>query len=540
MMSRSSKRDKKRFGSARFSFEAELEAAGWFDYADDAIYCGKAFGRRLWYKGPGGVTIVAGARSGKLAGLLGYTICQGILSAETIVAIDIKCELAAISQDQTGDKKHCIYWNPQGKFGLPQHRINPVGNLRWSSTSLISDLKHYLAGLLPETGAGNAKYFELTARRVGEGLALSLIEAVGVLTLPELYYCILALQAGGKAWKPYAAEMRSSSHIEVRTLAEEIEGARTDTSGGWKGVLGELGAAFNCLSDPQLRRSISAPFDFRLEDITADDQKFQLYLMCPEDMVALWAPVLKSYMTTIRTLKAKAPEAPRQTWIIDEAARFENYPEIADLFTIGAGIGIRPIAVFQDISQMNDLAPNAQRKIFSSAQVQLYFGIRDLDSAEHVSKLLGEETLEYDDPLDQGRASVELWRLLGSFLNGTSLNGILFGLRQKHYETRHLSQQSRMLETADEVLNMAPQDMRMIADGLHPTKGFLPFYFTQRWMDGRYLPNHYHPPIDKVLVMTRRGPRYRPVVARKVPETFKDYPQYASGTGLFVGKGIVR
>lgn len=530
--------DKHPFGSARFSFEAELEAAGWFEFAADAVYCGKAFGRRLWYKGPGGITIVAGARSGKLAGLLGYNICPGILSAETIVAVDIKCELAAISQDQTPDNKYCLYWNPLGRFGLPQHRINPVGHLRWSSPSLVSDLKQYLAGMLPESGAGNAKYFELNARRLGEGLGLSLIEAVGVLTLPEIYYAILALQAGGKPWAPYAAEMKSSSFAEVRTLAAEIEAAQTDTSGGWKGVLGELAAAFSCLSDPLLRRSVSAPFDVRLEDLTASDRKYQLYLMCPEDLVDLWAPVMKSFLTTLRTLKAQAPHAPRQTWIIDEAARFKDYPEIADLFTIGSGIGIRPIAVFQDVSQMNDLAKNAQRKILSSAQVQLYFGIRDLDSAEHVSKLLGETTLEYDDPQDQGRAWVELVRLIWSFLSGRSLSSLLLELKQKRQEAAFVTLSKRMLRTTSEVQNMAPQQMYMITDGLHPTDGRLPFYFNEAWMDGRYLPNLYHPPVDKVQVMTKRGPRYRPVVARNVPTACADFPQYASGTGLFVGKGF--
>ncbi|WP_375228639.1 type IV secretory system conjugative DNA transfer family protein [Roseobacter sp. S98] len=528
------------FGSARFSYEAELEADGWFEFSDDAIYCGKAFGRRLWYKGPGGVVIVAGARSGKLAGLLGYNICQRILSAETIVAVDIKCELAAISQDQTPDDKYCIYWNPQARFGLPQHRINPVGNLRWSSPSLVSDLKQYLAGMLPESGAGNAKYFEMTARRLGEGLALSLIEAIGVLTLPDLYFCILALQAGGKPWAPYGAEMTSSSFAEVRTLAAEIEAAQTDTSGGWRGVLGELAAAFSCLSDRQLLRSVSAPFDFRLEDMSASERKHQLFLMCQEDMVDLWAPVMKSFLTTMRTLKAKAPDAPRQTWIIDEAARFKNYPEIADLFTIGAGIGVRPIAVFQDVSQMNDLAKNAQRKILSSAQVQLYFGIRDLESAEHVSKLLGEATFEHNDPQDQGRALVDLVRLIGSFLGGRSLNSLFLELQQKRRETAFVTLNKRMLWTTDEVLRMPAKSMFMLTDGQHPTWGALPFYFHEIWMDGRYLPNPYHPPMDKVQVMTRRGRRYRPVVARKVPAAFADFPQYTSGTGLFVEKGVTK
>ncbi len=127
------------------------------------------------------------------------------------------------------------------------------------------------------------------------------------------------------------------------------------------------------------------------------------------------------------------------TFIIDEAARLKGHEEIPALFTDGAGIGIRPIAVFQDTGQMNDLGPNAERKIASSAAVQITFGVRDLLSARRVSDMLGAETLTFDDPLHQGRAEVSFRKAIAKTLSGADPFDTVLELRQQRYETIHLS-----------------------------------------------------------------------------------------------------
>lgn len=529
--------DDNEHGSAGIATESELEAAGVFDFAEDAVYCGKAYGRRLWFKSPGGILLVAGARMGKLTDILAQNICHSVLSAETLIICDIKGELAAISRDQTPDRKHCIYWNPLGLFDLPVHRINTLGHLRWSSPTLVSDIKLYFAGQLRESGAGSARYFELNGRRVGEGLARSCAETNGVVTLPALYDAILALQAGGALWSTYAEDMKASSARDIRAFAAEIETAQVDSSGGWRGIVGELMQAFACLSDPELRSSVSEPFDFQMEDLPRSGQLYHFYLICPELLVEQWAPVVKTFLTTARTLKARAPSAPRQTWIIDEAARFKGYGEIADLYTVGAGLGIRPFAVFQDVSQMNDLAPNAQRKIMSSAAVQIYFGARDLASSKHISEMLGVETLRRHDPVVQGRARLELRKLAQSVFEGRGLFDLVFEVGQKRFESTNPNRERRMLRNPDEVMRMAPGHMYLFADGLSgAVYGEREPYWTQRWMAGRYHPNPYHPPLDGVTVQTRWGPRWRRVFARKVPEAYADYPQYADGIWTMIGE----
>lgn len=360
--------DENRFGSARFVSEEEITQAGLFDYSSDAVYCGKAFGKRLWMALPGGILICAGARSGKLTGVLAQNILSGRLTSSTMLILDPKGELAAISQDQTPDEKHCIYWNVFGLHGLPQHKINPFGHLTWSSPRLFSDIKFAMRGLLPNSGAAQARYFELNARRLAEAIALTLVKIKGVLTFPDFYDVIVALNEGGQRWLDFAWEMHTSGIPECVAVEAEVARAQEDTSGGYRGIIGELSAAVSCLSDPTLRRSLSAPFDASLADLCSSERKYQMYLMCPIENIDDWAPVIKSILASAKLLKSRHPQASRQTWVLDEAARLKNFEEVIELFTDGAGVGIRPILVLQDISQALDLGRNAERKIMSKSR----------------------------------------------------------------------------------------------------------------------------------------------------------------------------
>ena len=332
--------------------------------------------------------MVAGARAGKLRDILAYNICSGVMAGVTLLILDMQGEQAAIAQDQTPDRKHCIYWNPHGLHGLPQHKINPVAHLRWSSPTLFSDIKLVLEGLLPKSGAAQSRYFELNARRIGEALGLTLTKTNGELTLPALHDAVLLLQEGGTRWHDFAYEMYVSGIPLGVSVEAEIHAAREDSSGGWKGIMGELLQALACLSDPVLRESVSAPFDFTPGDLCAGDQPVQFYMMVPPELIEAYAPVVKAIFSAAMTLKSRAPQAPQQTWIIDEAARLLGFDQVVQLFTYGAGSGIRPVAVFQDSRQMRALSPDAEHIISSSAGLQLYFGVRDIDTARRVSDML--------------------------------------------------------------------------------------------------------------------------------------------------------
>lgn len=518
-----------RFGSAAFADRNAIARAGLFEQRPDSLLVGFLGDKPLWYDGAGGALLVAGARGGKLRDILAYNICTGIF-AHSMVILDLKGELAAISQNQTADGKFCAYWNPVALHGLPRDRINPVDYIRSDSPTLVSDAKVFCQNMIPPSGSAQGAYFEQRACEFLEGLVLTLTRLHGVVNIPALYAAINLIPGGGDAWLNFAFEMSESGFPLSVRVEEEIAASRDNPSNGFQGILGELFKAFAPFSDPVLMASVSPPFTFSFAQLCEQGRPWQVYLMPPAEYVDAWAPALKALFVSAMIHKSRAPQAPRQTWVLDEAAQLGGFPLIPKLFTYGAGIGIRPFAVFQSIDQLRAVAPHAETIIPSSAACQIYFAIRDIGSASALSRMMGVQTLEFDDEQSQAQARLAKRQALQTLLNGGDPLSAGFAYNHHREAEQRRTKQHRLLRTPDEVLNTPPDKAYVFVDGLaHPVFADRKPYYDQRWMAGRFHPNPYHPPLDRVRVKLRFGQAMLPVVRERVPARFAHFPQYRDG-----------
>ena len=523
-----------RFGSARFAQSYELRRAGLFNQTPNALLVGFQGNKPIWYDQPGGVLLTAGARGGKLTTILGYNACHSI-HAGTMVILDMKGELAAISRDLTPDQKFAAYWNPAGLHELPQHRVNPVDYIRADSPSLVSDVKVFCENMIVASGSSQGKYFEGRAREFLEAIILTLVRQKGVLTLPDIYEVINLIPTANDAWLDFAFEMNQSGFAISVRVEEEIAASRDNPTNGFQGILGEIFKAFACLSDPILLRSVSPPFDLSMSQLVEDQQRWQFYMMPPAEFIDAWAPVIKAMFIAGMIYKARAPHTPQQTWIIDECAQLGEFPLVPKLYTYGAGIGVRPLCVFQSTRQMNALGPSAETIITSSAALRSYFAIRDLESATSISKMLGTQTLEFDNEVQQARARHAKHKAVQAFLSGG--DPIQAGMEYAHHkqEAALRSKQARALRTPDEVLGLADNKQFLFLDGLQPIFADRKAYYEQSFMAGRFHPNPYHPPRERVRVKNWRGHTWRPVIKARVSAQHRHYPQYKDGTWSYIG-----
>ncbi|MCK5750349.1 MAG: type IV secretory system conjugative DNA transfer family protein, partial [Oricola sp.] len=469
-----------RFGSAGFADAQAIARAGLYRQQPNSMFVGFFEGKPLWYSGAGGMLLTAGARGGKLRDILAYNLCFGIYTFSSII-LDQKGELAALSQDQTPDGKFCFYWNAAALCGLPQHHINPVDYIRIDSPTLVSDVKVFCENMIALSGAANGVYFEQRAREFLEGIVLTVVRIDGVLTLPRLYHFINLIVSDSDGWLDFAFEMSESGFPISARVEEEIAASRKNPSNGFQGILGEIFKAFACLSDPLLMKSVSPPYDFSMAELCRSERAYQVYLMPPAEFVGPWAPVIKALLVAAMVYKSRAPQAPQQTWIIDECAQLGAFPLVPKLFTYGAGIGIRPWAVFQSAYQMNAMGPNAQNIITSSAALRSYFAVRDIESASAVSRMLGAQTLEYDDGHRQAEAELARREAMNALLNGE--DPMSAGLRYAHYKKTSTmkTKQHRLLRTPDEILNMPPNRQFVFVDGLDkPVYAERKPYYEQR------------------------------------------------------------
>ncbi|KCZ89728.1 type IV secretory system conjugative DNA transfer family protein [Hyphomonas jannaschiana] len=523
-----------RFGSAGFANTAMIERADGFTQTPGALFTGFFKGRPLWYDGAGGCILVAGARGGKLRDWLAYNVCPGICR-HTQVILDPKCEIAPISQNQIEDCKHTLHWNPARLNGMPSHTLNPLEHLTPDNPLIESDIQRFVDNTIVQSGAANSSYFELRAREYLFAVCRIAVDVYGPLNLPLVKRIVGWLISENEEWYAFARHMRSSGNEDAKTIEAEIFSARENPTNGFQGILGELSKAFACLSDPVLLRSVSPPFTAKLSDVTKGQQAYNIYLCPPIEFLSQWSMVIKAILLTLRTYKSRAPSAPRQTWLLDECALLGKFPLLTEAFTVGAGIGIRPVAIFQSAKQMRAVGQDAEHIIPSSAALQVHFAVRDITSAQNLSQQLGVQTLEYDDSQRQAQARQAGKRALQAILRGGDFLGSALEYRHQRRVSRMRSKQQRHLRAPDEILHTPPGKMYVQMDGVpRPIYADRVPYYAQPMMAGRYLPNPYHPPSDLVQIATPNGPEWRRVITEPVPSKLAHYPQYAAGIWSYV------
>ncbi|MEM6914202.1 MAG: type IV secretory system conjugative DNA transfer family protein [Pseudomonadota bacterium] len=520
--------------------EAELEEAGLFVQFPHSIYMGHAYGRPVYFSNAAGITINAGGRSGKFRDIIARNLLAGT-ALHTIFMLDPKGEGAAVSQDQTADGKYCAYWNALALHGLPQDNINFLGHLTIDSPTLVPDLKVLWENLLPKGKGSDSDYFVPRGQQFGEALSLAIIELTGVLTFPTLYEAINLVMSESEEWLDFAFHMSRSQFASVRAVEAEIAASRKDSGNGFRGIMGELFKSVACLSDPLLMASVSPPFTMDLKDIVESDQAWQVYLMAPAEFLQAWSAVIKSGFVAVMLLKSRAPAARRITFLIDECGQLVSgsgggFGLVPRLFSYGAGVGCQPIIVTQSHQQMDDLAPGAKDLILSSAGASLMFAMRgDWESCQDCSRRLGNRTVEYDDALAQERAVHARNQALQSLIQGGDPLQAGMALAHQGFEMGYQTKQARPLQTPDELMNM-PSDRAWLfhEDVPYPIEIERRPYWDTPGLS--FHPNPYHPPLDRVTVMTRWGRRTRRVITEPVPERFAHYPQYRHGMWSRIGR----
>ena len=414
--------------------------------------------------------------------------------------------------------------------GRPQHRLNPVAFLKKGSSTLVADAQVLAENLCPRTNSANGGYFELRAQAFLTAIILGLVARDGVLTLPALYDAVNLIPAGGDAWLDLAYELHASGFDIAFNIEEEIATSREDSTGGFRGIVGEVLKSISALADPNLRASLSPPYDLTLDQLCDEEQFYHLYLMCPPEAASLWSPIIKSFFVGAMIEKTRRPHAPRQFWVIDEAGQLGGFPLLIKLHTFGAGVGITPFTVFQSSKQMDNLGPNGRTIILSSSALQINFATRDIEEARRISDMLGVQTLEFDHGLKQGEAQARKRDLMHGLMDGHDPFALNAKLNQLQRAESFKSKERRALRTADEILASPEGQAILFADGVrYPILAQRKRYFETRMFAGRYHPNPFYPPSDKVQVMNWLGPRWRRVVREPVPKRFAHYPQYSDG-----------
>jgi len=148
--------------------------------------------------------------------------------------------------------------------------------------------------------------------------------------------------------------------------------------------------------------------------------------------------------------------------LVDEAGQLGRFEALLRAFTFGRGAGIRAWAIYQDAGQIErNFGRPALQSFLGSAQMRQFFGVRDYQTAELVSNMLGDETLLYDDPLQQNAAKRQKWETAKRVMEGGDPFAAASDYAHHKRNAGHRTQQRRRLMTPDEILAL-PEDRQIL------------------------------------------------------------------------------
>lgn len=524
------------YGSADWAKFDDIHKAGMFQKRPESVFLGYHGRRAVYAQNQGGILTCAAPRTGKFSTQIAYNICGKDAYAHWVVCLDPKGEIAYIAQNQMALGKAAIHWNPSRLHGLPHVNMNPLDHITRGSPTIVSDTKGFYKQWHPLTNAGNSRYFEVSAQSIAEACTVELAEVNGTVDLSQVYRMINLIESDSDEWLEFECDLLNSRHLFVRRNGEELRqhrkkrGKSADSSGGGiAAVIKELYVSFASLDDPLLLKSVSPPFRFSFAQI--GDENYppcNFYMMPPADQIEVWGSVIKGIYHNAFTHKLRRRSAPPMLFLIDECGQLleaGDFPLVRRLFSIGAGMGMRPWIFLQSLGQLDNLGKSGKAIVMSSATIKCYFAILDYPTAEEVSKSLGKRTIEIADPLQQQNSKLEAKRLVREILQGHTDRARLTELAHHKRAAVHLNKMSGDLMRPEQVMHeLADKAIIFAGDTIKPLILDRKHYYNNPKMNGACHPNPEYDPFDPDWVKLAGGTRR--VVREPLPQKYAHFPQY--------------
>jgi type IV secretion system protein VirD4 len=211
---------------------------------------------------------------------------------------------------------------------------------------------------------------------------------------------------------------------------------------GFHGVLEQLSQSMSWHVDRELGSVMSTVqrhtkvFDEPLVDDATSGSTFDprelrtgrmtVYLIVPGERLVVWASLLRVWLGCLLRIITRVPtERNPVLFLIDEAAHIGKMQALEDAFTLLRGYGIRMWVFFQSLEQLKKCFGDNAGTVLDNIATQQYFSINSYETAEALSRRMGDETVFIRT--DSGNSGVSTptggdGKSPGSRSSGTSYN----------------------------------------------------------------------------------------------------------------------
>jgi type IV secretion system protein VirD4 len=122
-----------------------------------------------------------------------------------------------------------------------------------------------------------------------------------------------------------------------------------------------------------------------------------VYVCLPPDQLEPLARLMRLWLTTFLKRLAQLPPQEENTvlFLLDEAAALGRLPALEQAITLMRGYGVRIWLICQALSQLQKMFPEekSHQTVQANMGHQVFFGIRDLETARQVSDWIGQATV---------------------------------------------------------------------------------------------------------------------------------------------------
>lgn len=346
----------------------------------------------LRYAGDGHLLTVAPTRSGKGVGCV---IPNLLTYPGSVLVTDPKGENHAVTsraRRALGQAVHAL--DPFDAVGGTAS-FNPLELVDARSADAVDDAR-LLADMLVVTegkGSGDHTFWNEEARALLAGLILyvaanappelrTLPHVRELLTLPPSAFRLL-LQA--------MLESEGAGGLVARAAARHMQKADRERSG----VVSAAQSHTHFLDSPRMARVLGSS-TLALEELKTD--RVSVYLVLPPDRMDgyhRWLRLMVACALRAITRVQGAPSA-RTLFILDEFAHLGRMQPIERDVGLVGGYGLTLWLLVQDLAQLRGTYPDKWQSFLANTDVFQAFGTNDWDTAEYLSKMTGETTIQVE------------------------------------------------------------------------------------------------------------------------------------------------
>ena len=386
------------------------------------------------------------------------------LIRDSVVIYDPKGEACHLTAQSLRDRGYQVVILDPYQVAGGSDGLNPLSMIDRDSPLLIDHARAMAAEMVVRTGNEPDPHWNDSAESFiaamvaltclyGEGANRNLQAVRSLLTDPDRMQAAIKVMTGDAALSGMIARM---GH-QLATLKDKELAS----------VLSTTNRQMRWLDTPPVavatRESTFDPLDLTRKPVA-------VFIVLPPDQMKAQAGLLRLWIgTLLRACVAGLQETHKVHFVLDEAASLGQMDVLEQALNVYRGYGVRLQLYYQSLGQLKKCwGTDGGDQVVLSNTTQVFFGVKDRDTAVYVSDMLGEETIWVDSSGSNTGDS-------------TSVNrddaGGSFG-RSRGWNTG-LQQQARKLLKPEEVVALDERTAITLTPGVPPIATMLVRYYEE-------------------------------------------------------------